>query len=68
LGALKIVRQYYSGIPVICVSGSADEKYIRTCLEAGATDYVSKDELWKLSAAVRRAIESKKTETRIVRS
>lgn len=57
ISALKMVRQKYPDIGFICVSGTASEKQIRASLDAGATDYVLKDDVWRLVAAVRREQE-----------
>jgi hypothetical protein len=53
LEALKLVRQKSPETAVICVSGAVTEELASACLDAGATDYVLKDHLWQLVAAVR---------------
>jgi signal transduction histidine kinase/DNA-binding response OmpR family regulator len=51
--ALKLVEQKSPGTPVICVSGAATEEMAFATLQAGATNYVLKDQLWQLVAAIR---------------
>src|ERR1051325_6141714 len=53
LDALKLARQKCPEAAVICVSGNFSEAQATACLNAGATDYVLKDYLWQLVAAVR---------------
>jgi hypothetical protein len=57
LDALKLVREKFPGLAWICVSGAAREEQAFNYLNAGATDYVLKDQVWNLVAAVRRAQE-----------
>ncbi|HZT30752.1 MAG TPA: response regulator [Bryobacteraceae bacterium] len=54
LAALKMVRQQFPSIGFICVSGAAGENQTRASFQAGATDYVLKDDLSRLVATVRR--------------
>jgi signal transduction histidine kinase/FixJ family two-component response regulator len=57
LPALKLVRQRFPALPVICVSGSANQREIDANLRLGATDCVSKDDLGRFVATVRREEE-----------
>src|SRR6185503_12703157 len=57
LEALKMSRQDCPGIPFICVSGAATQDQVLYSMSQGATDYVLKDELPRLVAAVRREEE-----------
>lgn len=52
--ALKLARERCPETPFIFVSGKTEENVVRDRLEAGATDYVSKDHLWQLTSAIRR--------------
>lgn len=52
--ALEAVRVRDPQLPFIIVSGSIDERSVREVLEAGASDFVSKDHLWQLPLAVKR--------------
>jgi signal transduction histidine kinase/DNA-binding NarL/FixJ family response regulator len=54
--ALDAARKRIPEVPSIIVSGSADERQIQDRLQAGAADYVLKDHLWQLPAAVKRAV------------
>ncbi|HEY1171749.1 MAG TPA: ATP-binding protein [Verrucomicrobiae bacterium] len=52
--ALKQVKENCPGVPLIFVSGAANEAQVKECFAAGATDFVLKDHLWQLTAAVKR--------------
>lgn len=54
LDALQVARQRRPGVPFVFVSGNADPRWAEHCIEAGATDYVPKDELWRLPSALMR--------------
>jgi len=56
LSALKIVREKYPHLPVIFLSGTMGEELAVECLKNGATDYVLKNRLSRLSPAIRRAM------------
>jgi len=56
LSALKIARENRPEIPFIFVSGTLGEELAVQALKDGATDYVLKDRLSRLPAAVRRAM------------
>ena len=55
-GALKIHTEKCAEIPFICVSGSIGEEQAVELLKQGATDYVLKDRLGRLSFAIVRAL------------
>lgn len=57
MAALMFAKQHRPTIPFICVSGSIGEDLAVEIMKQGATDYVLKDRLNKLSIAVRRAIK-----------
>ena len=57
--ALAIANQRAPGIPFIFVSGSLGEEVAIESLKSGATDYVLKHRLQRLSHAVYRAIEER---------
>ncbi len=59
MSALKRVREYRPELPVIVISGTIGEDEAVDCLKAGATDYVLKQRLQRLGAAVRRALKEK---------
>lgn len=54
LKALAQARERRPGVPFVFVSGNTDPRWAEHCLEAGATDYVSKEQLWRLPSALMR--------------
>lgn len=56
LRALKIIQEKELDIPFIVVSGSVGESTILDAMKAGAVDYLMKDNLMRLSAAVDREL------------
>lgn len=60
LSALKIVQKAGLDIPFILVSGTVGEEFAVEAVLAGASDYVMKDNLKRLSVAVRREIHNGK--------
>jgi signal transduction histidine kinase/DNA-binding NarL/FixJ family response regulator len=52
---LPLLRERCPHVPIIIVSGTADKRQVEASLAAGAVDYVTKDRLWQLSLALRRA-------------
>ena len=59
-GALEQRQKICPEIPFICVSGSIGEERAVELLKLGATDYVNKDRLSRLSFAVLQALEGVK--------
>lgn len=57
MDTLDILRQKNLHIPVILVTGALSSETAVECVKQGATDYVLKDHLARLSASVRRALE-----------
>jgi PAS domain S-box-containing protein len=55
--ALKMVREKHPTIPVMLISGSLNEEDAVKCLQYGAKDYLLKERLDRLPAAVKRALE-----------
>src|SRR4029077_10144592 len=53
-GAMDIAREHCPEVPLILVSGLAEEKQALKSLQTGAVDYVLKDHLWQLVAAIKR--------------
>lgn len=58
--ALALTRSLCPGLPFIVVSGAVGEEKAVELLKHGATDYVLKDRLDKLSLAIRRALDEVK--------
>ncbi len=56
LSAIKLVRSRYPDLPVIVVTGAMGDETAVELIKAGAVDYVLKDRLARLPAAVRRAL------------
>lgn len=52
--AIARAKASYPEIPVIVCSGAAQDAEVAAMFAAGANDYVLKDHLWQLSAALRR--------------
>ncbi|WP_094226688.1 hybrid sensor histidine kinase/response regulator [Methanolobus psychrotolerans] len=57
--ALKILQEFDEKIPFIIFTGSLNEETAVTCMKAGATDYVLKDRIRRLSFSVREALDKK---------
>jgi PAS domain S-box-containing protein len=57
ISALQAVRQKHPMTPVLLISGSLGEDEAVKCLQHGATDYLLKQKLERLPAAVKRALE-----------
>ena len=55
--ALKVAREKCPGISFICLSGMDDPRYVEKSLAAGATDYISKNDLSRLVVVLRREQE-----------
>ncbi len=60
--ALKIFREKTKDVPFILVTGAVSEEFAVTCLHEGADDYILKSNLTRLPAAIKSAIDKKKTE------
>lgn len=72
LNALRLARKHDDTVPVIIFSDLADEKHISGCIQAGATDFVHKEHLARLSYSISEALKlkslsrrQKKTEMRL---
>lgn len=62
LGVLDVVRELAPTTPVLVVTGTIDEETAVSCLRAGAADYLLKDRLGRLAAAVRTALAARAAE------
>lgn len=56
LTALHFVRTHYAHVPFIFLTGNIDESNARIAFQAGATDYISKDQLWRLPFSISNAL------------
>ena len=61
LSALAIAREQCPEVPFIFVTGSLSEEIAVECMKSGAADYVLKDHLVRIGAAVKGALEKKGT-------
>ena len=61
LSALAIAREQCPEVPFIFVTGSLSEEIAVECMKSGAADYVLKDHLVRIGAAVKGALEKKRT-------
>lgn len=57
ISALKMVRQKYPGLGFICLSGQENPTHIKASFDAGANDYISKNDMPRLLEALRREAE-----------
>jgi len=56
LSAIKLVREKSADLPVIAVTGVLDDEAAAALIKAGANDFIFKDHLARLGAAVERAL------------
>lgn len=56
MAALELTRQYQPEVPFIFLSGTIGEERAVLALKQGATDYVLKDRMGRLPAAIERAL------------
>ncbi|HEY6641762.1 ATP-binding protein [Povalibacter sp.] len=61
--ATCLSKSRYADLPVIVCSGAARDSDVAACLAAGADDYVLKDHIWQLAAALRRATAARTAST-----
>ena len=55
--ALMLTFKYAPQIPFIIVTGSISNEIRKECLEAGATEFISKEAIWELGPAVLSALK-----------
>lgn len=55
--AIVLAKTRHPDVPVIVCSGAAQEAEVAAAFAAGANDYVLKDHLWQLTAALRRSTQ-----------
>jgi len=60
--ALEIVNKSFRGIPFILVTGTVSEEFAATIIKLGADDYILKDRLARLPAAIETALLKKESE------
>jgi PAS domain S-box-containing protein len=64
LSALKLAQEKHSATPLIMISGSLGEEQAIECLHSGATDYVLKQRLDRLTSSVSRALATSEEQLR----
>jgi len=62
--ALAAARRWWSAIPIIALCAPAAEQEGRTALREGAADYVSEDELPRLTSTIHRAVANMESRVR----
>jgi PAS domain S-box-containing protein len=60
--ALALARKHYPDIPFILVTGAVSEEFAADIIKSGADDYILKDRLNRLSAAIDTALKKRKAE------
>ncbi len=60
--ALKITREQFLHIPFILVTGTVSEDFAVTMIKSGADDYILKDRITRLPAAIEAAVKQRRTE------
>ena len=60
--ALAIMNQRGAGIPFILVTGTVSEEFAANIIKSGADDYILKDRLARLPAAIDAALKQRRTE------
>lgn len=60
--ALRICKKMGSDVPFILVTGTVSEEFAVSCLKQGASDYVLKSNLSRLSLAIRYALQQRDQE------
>ena len=61
--ALEIINQRAAGIAFILVTGTVSEEFAANIIKSGADDYILKDRLGRLPAAIDAAVKQKRTES-----
>mgnify|MGYP001049867538 CR=1 FL=1 len=63
--ALKIIRERALHIPFILVTGTVSEEFAAGIIKLGADDYILKDRLTRLPAAIEAALQKKESEKQL---
>ena len=61
--ALTIARELFPDIPFIMVTGTISEEFAIDMIKAGADDYILKDRMTRLPAAIIASVQKRKVET-----
>lgn len=65
VAALELARQYFPFIPFIMVTGTVSEEFAAEIIKKGADDYILKDRMQRLPAAIKSALSQRKTQKEI---
>ncbi|MBL0154517.1 MAG: PAS domain-containing protein [Chitinophagaceae bacterium] len=60
--ALRLVRHDYGNIPFILVTGTVSEEFAAIIIKSGADDYILKDRMGRLPAAIEAAIKQRESD------
>lgn len=60
MDAFEVSRTHAADVPFVLVTGSLGDEHAVECLKQGVSDYVLKDRLVRLPAAVKRALEERR--------
>lgn len=64
--ALTVTRQRFPHLPFILVTGTVSEEYAANIIKMGADDYILKDRIARLPAAIEAALNKRRIEKEIV--
>ena len=60
--ALEMAREKFPGIPFIMVTGTVSEEFAASIIKQGADDYILKDRMTRLPAAINKALQQRQVE------
>ena len=66
--ALRLAQEHAPHVPFVIVTGTINEETAVECMKAGAVDYVLKDHIGRIAAAIQIALEKKQAEARLRQS
>ena len=63
--ALRLAQEHAAQVPFIIVTGTINEETAVECMKAGAVDYVLKEHIGRIAAAIQFALEKKHAESKL---
>jgi signal transduction histidine kinase len=66
--ALKLARQRLPHVPFVLVTGTVSEEFAAQIIKSGADDYILKDRMARLPAAIEAALEQRRSYKEIIKS
>src|SRR5437879_24306 len=63
--ALRLAQEHAAHVPFIIVTGTINEETAVECMKAGAVDYVLKEHIGRIAAAIQFALEKKHAESKL---